>query len=1041
MHIRFKPRLLALLLSATYAAHPPALAQGPLQARAGDAEPAINEKKRKSAHSKDATHSPDDVSELDDVVVVGQRSIDEKGYDDVYEKDISNVYVDRKYLERHKGVSVGDVFAGMNGVYNSDNRNGSALFPNIRGLSGNGRVPVTVDGTEQSIDAWMALRGINNRNYVDPNMFRSIAVEKGPTIAGGMKAGIGGSVAIRTIDAADIIREGRNWGIEAILSTASNSVKDSSDPYSIVGKDYRDIPGAITATTWVTPGLAFTQPWVQMRERADVPRFNHDNRRAFLAGAYRHEHFDVLLAYSKARRGNYFAGTKGVSDYLDNAVTVSGFVPQNIYPNLARLFAPGHEVPYTSTESTSTLFKNTWHLPHGQKLSLGMNRNRLEFGELPPIIVEFFLNMSEVDPEARFARTRFQYPYPPTQVDQKTYRLNYEIKPQDTPWLDLKASLWRGVSHHNRYHTGDTTYQVTETDRMWDWWVFCNNTTSPMCPAARAAGFLDPDNPPPREPNTDGRYNVFIGTLQQTRSTKTGIDLSNRFRLNDRLTLTAAADWQYEHKTDYMPIETAVIGGGIMGTAFGPASGRRQEYSAGLNLDWRATDRLQLSIGARYGSYWGFDDETNNRLERRDARWRKRKINTHQIIRYSQIVSDEELAMQEKIWSHEDRDERLRLLYELDAYQKANHFDRMQLDLDNNLYWWRVKWPVPLHDGKADRNQNPFHTGQINSSETVENPQGIPGSYPKYYSHGNGAPEYDSPSEPDDPWRRPDKQHANAWSSQLVASYQLSERQRMYVRATSLARFPSILETANRSSIVGIFPYTPKPERNQAWEIGYAHNLGGLLPWLPQADVKLSYYHNTIRNFYDRTENWTTLQFDRKIMSGLELQSRFDTGRFYGGLAATLRLRQDMCDADYAVQLDAIQGRWPKCVTAGFAGTMAFYSLQPKYSINLDLGTRLMQKQLDINVRMRYHSRAENNRLERIASRGANQSLYLWSTRPYYWHDVMLFDLSAEYRINRYSSVRLSVDNLTDRYYLEPLARIAQPGSGRTVNLDLALRY
>src|SRR5690606_11145823 len=204
MHIRFKPRLLALLLSATYAAHPPALAQDPLPARASDAEAAINEKKRKSARSKETTRDTDNVAELEDVVVVGQRSIDEKGYDDVYEKDISNVYVDRKYLERHKGVSVGDVFAGMNGVYNSDNRNGSALFPNIRGLSGNGRVPVTVDGMEQSIDAWMAMRGINNRNYADPNMFRSIAVEKGPTITGGMKAGIGGSVAIRTIEAADI---------------------------------------------------------------------------------------------------------------------------------------------------------------------------------------------------------------------------------------------------------------------------------------------------------------------------------------------------------------------------------------------------------------------------------------------------------------------------------------------------------------------------------------------------------------------------------------------------------------------------------------------------------------------------------------------------------------------------------------------------------------------------------------------------------------------------------------------------------------------
>ena len=94
---------------------------------------------------------------------------------------------------------------------------------------------------------------------------------------------------------------------------------------------------------------------------------------------------------------------------------------------------------------------------------------------------------------------------------------------------------------------------------------------------------------------------------------------------------------------------------------------------------------------------------------------------------------------------------------------------------------------------------------------------------------------------------------------------------------------------------------------------------------------------------------------------------------------------------------------------------------------------------------MRYHSRTENNRLERIVKQSQNDhtrsSILGNDMRPFYWNNVMLFDLSAEYRINRFSSVRLSVDNLTDRYYLDPLARVAQPGPGRTVNLDFALRY
>src|SRR5690606_10753527 len=119
------------------------------------------------------------------------------------------------------------------------------------------------------------------------------------------------AVAIRTIEADDIVAPGRNWGLELRANTASNSVKDASDPFALVGKDYRDILGAFTATPWDNPGLAFWVPQVDMRARDDVRRFNLDDRKVFVSGAHKHEMFDVMLAYSDAQRGNYFAGTKG----------------------------------------------------------------------------------------------------------------------------------------------------------------------------------------------------------------------------------------------------------------------------------------------------------------------------------------------------------------------------------------------------------------------------------------------------------------------------------------------------------------------------------------------------------------------------------------------------------------------------------------------------------------------------------------------------------------------------------------------------------
>ena len=224
------------------------------------------------------------------------------------------------------------------------------------------------------------------------------------------------------------------------------------------------------------------------------------------------------------------------------------------------------------------------------------------------------------------AGKRLEYPYPNTTVKQDIFRLGYELKPADSRWLDLEANLWRTDSKSSRYQTGDVTYGVTGHDMAWNQWVRCNHDMTIvgtmwypfLCP-----GMVPGGPAPERQPNIDGRYDIRIGTRIDSHATRTGFDLSNRFRLTDRLNLTAAADWQYEQVRDNMPVtDIAVLLNGSLAQAYGPASGRRQEYGGSFNLEWQATDRLQLSAGVRYGTYWSFDDETDQQRRDRNENWK-----------------------------------------------------------------------------------------------------------------------------------------------------------------------------------------------------------------------------------------------------------------------------------------------------------------------------------------------------------------------------------------------------------------------------------
>ncbi|KLU17947.1 TonB-dependent receptor, partial [Proteus mirabilis] len=167
----------------------------------------------------------EDKTDLGHIQISDNKEKDTQGYSQVYEKDVSNVYLGKELLERYQGVSPADLLKSAIGVYSGEARNGGALDPNIRGIQGQGRIPVTVDGTEQAITVYRGYSGASNRNYIDSNLISSIYIEKGPSLTPDMKTGIGGGIAIKTLDIRDIVPIGDSFGINFKGDISNNSTR------------------------------------------------------------------------------------------------------------------------------------------------------------------------------------------------------------------------------------------------------------------------------------------------------------------------------------------------------------------------------------------------------------------------------------------------------------------------------------------------------------------------------------------------------------------------------------------------------------------------------------------------------------------------------------------------------------------------------------------------------------------------------------------------------------------------------------------------
>nr|AAR19307.1 putative outer membrane hemin receptor [symbiont bacterium of Paederus fuscipes] len=127
--------------------------------------------------------------------------------------DRQNINTVKDLVHYEPGVSVGGTGqrAGISGF-------------NIRGIDGD-RILTQIDGVEVPNNFFNGSYAQTHRNYIDPNIIKSVEILRGPSSALYGSNAIGGAVSYFTLDPSDIIKDGKKVG--ARLKVGYSSANDS----------------------------------------------------------------------------------------------------------------------------------------------------------------------------------------------------------------------------------------------------------------------------------------------------------------------------------------------------------------------------------------------------------------------------------------------------------------------------------------------------------------------------------------------------------------------------------------------------------------------------------------------------------------------------------------------------------------------------------------------------------------------------------------------------------------------------------------------
>lgn len=268
-----------------------------------------------------------------------------------------------------------------------------------------------------------------------------------------------------------------------------------------------------------------------------------------------------------------------------------------------------------------------------------------------------------------------------------------------------------------------------------------------------------------------------------------------------------------------------------------------------------------------------------------------------------------------------------------------------------------------------------------------------------------------------------------------------------YGKYGSVLRSPSIFESITGPSFSVPTADNPvAPERNKSLEFGVNYLMDGV--FLPDDKLRFhgAWFSNHIDNYITRgnikrytasgRENYQLgrMNLEYAEMRGIELSAQYDSGRVFGSVAWNHYTDIMFCAKDGVIHPSA-----SRCAPGGLYNSFAQQQVPPKDTVTVNLGSRFLDSDLTVGTRISYIGSRFVEGLG--ADEGLGQVSGMYSIAPSNWKPYTLVDLYASYKLNQNATFDLSVDNLTDRYYVDALNTIPIPAPGRTVRGGVTLKF
>ncbi|MGU3576533.1 TonB-dependent receptor domain-containing protein [Brucellaceae bacterium C25G] len=353
---------------------------------------------------------------LDTITVTGVNSI--SAADAPYATPGSSAYLSAEQIDQRKGTSAGDIFRGIPGVISAESRNSGAVDINIRGLQGQGRAPVVVDGASQETTVYRGYNGAQSRSYIDPDLIGSVSIEKGPSAGADAVGAIGGIVRMSTINADDILLPDQTVGIRI-----KGSVNNNSTPAPGVGTE-----GGIRGDGGTYPAGQLPVSYGDILGM-DRPGFlAPSGGSGSIAIAGKTDNIEIVAAYARRKNGNYYAGKNG-GDSAHPVFTQNPNGTTTINRGGLNQYRAGEEVLNTSISNKNWLLKGKFESDNGHSVELGYTKYLSTYGEIMPTQI---WNTFTSGPYQGYLHN----------IDLDTYTAKYRWNPDDNDLFDLKVNAF-----------------------------------------------------------------------------------------------------------------------------------------------------------------------------------------------------------------------------------------------------------------------------------------------------------------------------------------------------------------------------------------------------------------------------------------------------------------------------------------------------------------------------------------------------------------------------------------------------------------------